>query len=755
MDPASDHHKLPRFDDRLLAETAAVWEQLEPFAADDRQANLEARDFEGDFELRLVERARLLPIASTLADALRHVRGAISLVVFLAIIAALLAGAATARAALGTPRDEPVNIFHVLAATLGPQTILLALWIGVMFKRHSASGMLSIVSLGGLAVRAGQWLARRVHPGRAYASAVAGCSRTFLRGSVGRWTFSSISHALWLSFNISCLSMLVFLLSTRQYSFAWETTILSAESYEPLTRAIASVPRAAGFLTPSDDQIAAGRWNGTTPPPFDASASQAWSALLVGSLVVYGIAPRLLLLGLSLGRARAARRRYRLDTARPEFARWRDVLEPTVHSMGVVDPSPQSLPTGLGVAAAHQTAAKASSRKAGGLPAVIGYELPPSLHANAWPPAIHGTRWHDLGMVDSRDDRRRVLSELAQATQEPASLVIVCSLTTTPDRGVGSFLAELAAAVSIPPLLVLTGGQRLRDRQAQNASGMPAIASTIESRLADWHAMAASAGIVRSRVLELDLEHLTRASQSRLAALLATGHLSASASHEPRFDLACSRIIAFADERSNDSRQVDAAAQATLHAEIARLYGDAPPRWRTLLHLPSDAAALAPASLASRLSASAERLSAMLPDRLKRSPRWLAAGATAGALGCVAAAALISPVAIGALPIWSGLGAAIAAVTQPGRSVKPDASPNDSPDDGSLDRVVRSAALFAMLLELQGFDERIITRVLDVTVTDADADDPAQHMRDAAEVERWLDELRHRFDLALAQEVRS
>ena len=122
------------------------------------------------------------------------------------------------------------------------------------------------------------------------------------------------------------------------------------------------------------------------------------------------------------------------------------------------------------------------------------------------------------------------------------------------------------------------------------------------------------------------------------------------------------------------------------------------------------------------------------------------AGAAAGALGCLTAATLLAPVAIAALPAWTVLGAAVGAVI---RASVPDRSDDGGrPDEAGPDDAVRSAALFALLLELQGRGEAAITRILDQVVGDQDdialGDEPAAR--------RWLDGLRHRLDLALAAE---
>ncbi|MDY7109499.1 MAG: hypothetical protein SYC29_12765, partial [Planctomycetota bacterium] len=187
--------------------------------------------------------------------------------------------------------------------------------------------------------------------------------------------------------------------------------------------------------------------------------------------------------------------------------------------------------------------------------------------------------------------------------------------------------------------------------------------------------------------------------------------------------------------------------QAELHRRIAEVYRPTAQAWRGLLRLPAE---MKKSELAQQARHSATRIAEMLPDRLRRSPKWLAAGALSGALGCVTAAMFISPVAIGALPLWSAIGAAVAGVVQPGGKSRP-ADARDGADDrlGPAD-ALRSAALFALLLELQGREEAAITRILDRTLPEGEVDDA--DLADADDRAAWLDEVRHRFDLALAAE---
>lgn len=720
--------------DRLLTEAVGALERLHPSATNDPLAEQIGRSVTGDLERKMIVYAKSLPVSMALQDALRYVRHAIVLMILAAVVLAAAAGVAAARAALATSRDEPVNFFWALGAVLGVQTLLLLVWIAVMISaRRAISGPMSFATLGGLVMRGAQFVAARIHKGPEQAAAIAATGAVHLRGPIGKWTIASISHGVWVVFNITCLLTLIVALSARKYTFAWETTILSEAQYVPLTRAIAALPRAAGFYTPSDEQIAASQWRGQSLGD-DLDANQAWSGLLIGSLVLYGFGPRLLLFAYSLGRRRYLASKYRIDTDRDQFARLRSILNPPAASIGVVD-GDDSGQRAQPPAARH---AVASSRAVGG-PAILGFELP-SKPGAAWPPALHQVHWDDMGMVDSRDDQRRVLQRLQSADTEPRTVAVVFALTATPDRGAAAFLRELAQAVSRPVTIILTAGESLRKRSSQDQT---------QQRIDDWHALATSAGIPPQRVVEIDLDHMTQASAAKLGAIV--GADGAAADPPPRrlesaFDLIARQAVAW----SKAGSPAPDAEQAELHRRIAKLYEHDRSVWRDFFMTGRSVAASASQIDVSELKVSAARVLNLLPANLRASPKWIAAGATAGALGCITAAALISPVAIAALPVWSAIGGSISGVIALSRSSQPGPQQIDEAA-AHVDALtpIRSAALFAMLLELQGRDEKLITRVLDAAIS------PRDDLSSFDAAQRWLDQLRHRFDLALAREVQA
>ena len=87
-------------------------------------------------------------------------------------------------------------------------------------------------------------------------------------------------------------AMVLLVLSAKQVVFGWETTILSEETYLPLTQALGVLPQLAGFPTPSAAEVMESRWAGQGPLPGEAARS--WAGLLIGSVLFYGLVPRAL-----------------------------------------------------------------------------------------------------------------------------------------------------------------------------------------------------------------------------------------------------------------------------------------------------------------------------------------------------------------------------------------------------------------------------------------------------------------------------
>ncbi len=469
------------FDGRLLAEAIRQQESLDADHLDDAKATNLARRAEGDLEQKIVTRARATAAAPAMQAALRHFRLTLQSAVILAMVLAIVAGAATAQTAIAAAESKPVNFHWALLCLIGVETLTLILWLGLAFLPGSLA---RTSSLGGFVVALSRRVAAWFDRGGAEASMVRTAASTMLRGAIGRWGLGAISHGFWLSYLIGATGMILIILSAKQVSFVWETTILSEDVYLPLTNALAFLPKLVGFSTPSPEAIVASRWTGSSAGFTDFSG--AWSGLLIGCLVLYGMLPRLVLLCLCLMGKSRAQDRYRLDLSQSGFLRLRTLLMPEVVHGGIVDPD-------------------ISAAKGGSLPpvpiptiegdgplALFGYEVDPG--AGPWPPALPGVAISDLGLVDGRQDRARVLAGLGDL--KPRLTIIAVSLLTTPDRGVRAFLEAARQAATAPMMLLLTDIVSLQRRQNPEEA---------EQRIYDWRQLGASIGIPPEWAFECDL----------------------------------------------------------------------------------------------------------------------------------------------------------------------------------------------------------------------------------------------------------
>lgn len=707
---------------RLLAEAVRVHEDALGAPLNEPQADQQAQAAGGDLERRIVVRAQALSVAPALRAALAHLRGGTQATFAAALAGALLAGAGSARLVLGSYGDGPVNFFLALASLLGLHTLMLLVWLVVVLFQPG-SGAVGV--LGGLVLRLGRRVTSWLHRRPVELAAWRATGEVLASPPLGRWTLSTISHSLWLAYLLGCLAAVLLLLGTRQYDFAWETTILSDRSYAAAARMVAAPVEAFGFAVPDPAEIARSRRTGFGQ---SFAARERWGGLLVGCLVVYGLLPRGLALLASLAGLMIARARYRLDTTRPGFARLQGRLVALAQPVGVVDADEPRLAREGGLA---KPAAPITGPGAVG---IVGLEIEPP--GGGWPPAVPGLTWLELGFADDRTARHKVVEQAASADPRPRAILVVCSLAATPDRGTGAILSSLAQACPVPVALLMTHGQRLRERSPL---------AQVEQRISDWQQLAARSGLNADHVLEVDLDHLTAESRRRLAHFLGADGADAT----PQAPLLGHAFDLIADHAAGWQGEPDAAARAELHRAIARLWeaerGET--GWRDLLSIRS----VDLASPTQGLTAAAERMISLLPVRLRLDPRWLAAGAAGGALACVATAGLVAPVAIASLPAWAGLGAALTSLL-PKRTDK-QRPPQQAAAAPDLAPAVDAAALFAMLLELQGRNETTISRVLDAAVG-AETDDLP--LGDARAVRSRLDGLQGRFEAALiAEEARA
>ena len=118
-----------------------------------------------------------------------------------------------------------------------------------------------------------------------------------MTGRIGKWRISALTHKFWLVYLASGLALLILMMLAKQYNFTWGTTLLPDSSLPQITRLLGAPLEAIGLPVPQDEQITVSRIGIKGQ---DTETRTAWAGFLMGVLLLYGIVPRILVLGLSL-----------------------------------------------------------------------------------------------------------------------------------------------------------------------------------------------------------------------------------------------------------------------------------------------------------------------------------------------------------------------------------------------------------------------------------------------------------------------
>ena len=453
------------FRDKLLLEQVRAMEQAGAL----RLAAGQPAAGSASLQQRLVARARDAVRQHDLQGVVGHAAAAArGFVLLLVLLAAGLGGAAVYRAVTGD--GDTLNVYWLLLVLLGFNTLAMALWLaGMLLLRAAGPGSAPLAVLW-------RWLALRLLRGEARrVAADRGWLRVCHHGAAGRWWLSSLSHGLWLTYLCAGSVVLLLLLMTRQYDFVWATTILADGTFVMLTGALAAPLQLLGFSVPDLQQVQLSRRG--MEALVAADLRRAWASFLLGSLLVYGLLPRLLLLALCQVLQALARRRYPLDLTLPYYLALQRQLMPASYDWKIVDPDTSEAPS--------PPAATAVFARAADIPAQalwVGVETVQTL----WPPAAAGAA-RDLGQITGAESLAAVLARLDKLA--PATLVVVVAADRLPDRGLKRTLQKLCAHTAV-------ADSWLALLKAPPSAGRPAG----EQRLDAWAGLARRCGIGAGRL---------------------------------------------------------------------------------------------------------------------------------------------------------------------------------------------------------------------------------------------------------------
>ncbi|MDO5666799.1 MAG: DUF2868 domain-containing protein [Alcaligenaceae bacterium] len=362
-------------------------------------------------EQKIITRAQRLANASGLSQEIVHYRSLTKYSFLILVVLSVVSGIGLASAGLGNSNDD-VNLLSAWIAILGLHILSFMIWLFFLFipKRSDKDYPL----LGQVWI----WLTKKLSRGP-HATMVPNALFSLSRQQRSTaWLLSAASHFMWLVILGAALLTVFFLLSTRSYTFVWETTILSASTLEDIATILGVLPALLGFPMPQvSDLIGAGA-------VLDSKVHASWSHWLIGQIVVYGLLLRLIafIISFLIGRIRLARTAIDIDSTAyaPLLAR----LEPVAISTGIDSPAPT-------ITAAELP--KASADFSGNGTLIVGIELDPD---EKWPlfEMTANNKLIDGGNIESREQRHTLLSELGQRNEPLQQILFVCDAEQTPDR---------------------------------------------------------------------------------------------------------------------------------------------------------------------------------------------------------------------------------------------------------------------------------------------------------------------------------
>jgi hypothetical protein len=388
----------------------------------------------------------------------------------IAFILGLLGGLAAARL---MPEGFPAraNVVAMLGGLLLPNLLSLCIWL-VLQVVAALRGQGAVTAWFGQTLARGiDWIGARLHAqGGETERAVQRALFEFHADTTnGRARVAALSHLFWLALGCGAVVGCWWLLSVRQIDFYWGSTLLGADFVARVLEGLAQPVAMFGFPVPDAADIVASRVDASAADP---ALRTRWGWLVLGSLCVFGVLPRLAALGCCLALARWSARRPALDLDRPGYWRLREILQPAAPMTRILDrdeapPGPrkdQSVPSGLTPPADA---------------AWLALERPL--------PAPPGAR--DFGTIIDRAGQLRVLEALSSAGGTWPAVVVHVPLAVTPDRGLGQFIRAVVAAARQPVYLLV----------ALDAAGTLTPGER-HARLDDWRALASSAGIPERHV---------------------------------------------------------------------------------------------------------------------------------------------------------------------------------------------------------------------------------------------------------------
>ncbi|WP_157600995.1 DUF2868 domain-containing protein [Psychromonas ossibalaenae] len=469
-----------RFQQILLAEGVRAVEGDSPSLAEHAEDKSAL-----SFEQLVLYRAGQLDLRLQISPLFVHFKRLFVNLSFFLFFVLFILGAGSVQKLFFSAQGTEVNFFWAFALFFIPNLLTLLLW-GLFYFQGTAlnTGWLqrfSLFSLKSFEKRFNQQSSQNPH----YWSLFRCYFQVTFSRSLGRYQLSALTHLLWFSYFCGATLMLVVMLATHQVDFVWQTSILSVQSFQWLTESLAYLPNLLGFPVPTIEQIQQSHLGAVNLLGDAENTRFVWSSLLISSLVLYGLLPRLLLMLLMRFLLTAGQNKFSLPLTNPYYVQLRQLLKPNVTSLGISDPD----------VCVTQPAYQGSMEKhTHGLPEQfypVAVELSEKQliqvkeHIKDYAPDYCDSFRH----ISDYPSQQKLLADIVNINSD--SVLLYLSLQRAPDRGLLGFIKALTARNNKPCYLLLINDGLLS-------------AEKLNKRRSDWYGLAQQADVSLDNVIQLD-----------------------------------------------------------------------------------------------------------------------------------------------------------------------------------------------------------------------------------------------------------
>lgn len=400
-----------RFRDLWLVETISNTEdELGPF--EDQQIVNSLRNEQISINQKIIKRATKLAHRDKITQSMDKWAMFAKIALILLALIAIFSGVGLAYGSLGASRSS-INVLSLFITLLGLHLISFIFWLISLFF-----GKLNVTLLGRIWI----WLSEKVSRSPNYVRSIHSFLTTINKAKATRWLFASVSHGFWL-INLTITTIfIIILLATRSYTFNWETTILSSDSFANIVEFVGYIPSLLGFAMPSRDMIL----NSSNMISNLFADHETWSWWLIGQLTIWGILIRLIAFVLSFWMLRQRLRKAHIDMESGGIATLAKRLEfNAFHTYKPKDEHNRNYEL-ENIRVSTNTIKHNLGRYA-----IVGIDLAPR---EVWPPFAPKDGISDAGILDGRTKKQKFLDSISEHPLE--KVLIVLDGKQTPDRGI-------------------------------------------------------------------------------------------------------------------------------------------------------------------------------------------------------------------------------------------------------------------------------------------------------------------------------